>query len=71
MNTTEHELRKGKPKCTRPTVGMRLSKYLADSIAASGADEVEEHLLECRDCRAFFLRMLHIRNGASKAGIAG
>jgi len=51
-----------------PHIQERVFAYIADQLDGSGAEEVEDHLLECRDCREFFLKMLSIRKEAQQQG---
>jgi predicted anti-sigma-YlaC factor YlaD len=55
--------------CTYPATGERLSEYLADPLESPAAKEVEEHLLDCRHCREFFLTILSMRGEARMAQI--
>jgi predicted anti-sigma-YlaC factor YlaD len=52
--------------CTNPVIQEQVFAYIADQIEDSAAEEVEDHLLECRHCREFFLIMLSIRGEAQK-----
>lgn len=54
--------------CTNPPIQERVFAYIADQLDGSGAEEVEDHLLECRDCREFFLTMLNVRKEVQKQG---
>jgi anti-sigma factor RsiW len=52
--------------CTNPVIGDRLSAYISNPLDDATAEEVEDHLLECRHCRKFFLTMLRIRGEARR-----
>lgn len=54
-------------KCTETSIQEQVFSYLADDLEDSAAEEVEDHLLECRHCREFFLAMLNTRGEASMA----
>lgn len=54
--------------CTNPAIQEQVFAYITDKIEDSAAEEVEDHLLECRHCREFFLIMLSIRGEAQKVG---
>lgn len=54
--------------CTNPVIQIQVFPYITDQLEDSAAEEVEDHLLECRHCREFFLIMLSIRGEAQKAG---
>jgi len=41
--------------------------YITDPINDPSAEEVENHLLDCRGCRDFFLTMLKMRSHAAQA----
>ena len=56
--------------CTRPAVGDRLSAYLAGLLEGSAADEIEEHLRECRTCGEFYLTIFNMRQEARKVWAA-
>jgi predicted anti-sigma-YlaC factor YlaD len=47
--------------CTQPIFIERVSRYLDDPVNSSAAEQVEEHLLDCRGCREFVDTMLSIR----------
>ncbi|HKU76871.1 MAG TPA: zf-HC2 domain-containing protein [Pyrinomonadaceae bacterium] len=55
--------------CDRPDVSGRLYAYLDDPINEPAADEIEDHLLDCRDCRESFLTALNLRSAARKMGV--
>ncbi len=69
MNTSQYKINEAQASgtCTHPTLGDRLSAYLADPVESPAAEEVEDHLLECRYCREFFLMVLSIRGEARMA----
>jgi hypothetical protein len=52
--------------CTNPTIEEQVFAYIADQLEDSVVEEVEDHLLECRHCREFFLIMLSVRGEAQK-----
>ncbi len=57
--------------CTDPQVGEGLSAYITDPLE-EGAEDVEDHLLNCRPCREFYLTMLDILDEArAKNGARG
>jgi hypothetical protein len=66
MNKNHHEFNEAQSDeaCTYPHAGGRLADYLADPLESPVAQEVEDHLLECRYCREFFLAVLSIRGEA-------
>jgi putative zinc finger protein len=56
--------------CDRPELFGRLYSYLDDPINEPAAEEIEDHLLDCRDCREFFLTTLNLRRAARNFGVA-
>jgi len=46
--------------CGLPALGELLPDYIAGLLADSVAEEVEEHLLDCLDCRSKHLKILGI-----------
>jgi hypothetical protein len=57
--------------CSNPNAEGRLAEYLADPVNYAEAKEVEEHLLECLNCREFILAVLDIRGEARMVMQAG
>lgn len=58
--------------CTNPTIGEGLSTYIVSPLDDPAAEEVEDHLLECRHCREFYLRMVDIQAGErGKSSLTG
>lgn len=56
--------------CYYPAEG-RLAEYLADPVNYAEAKDVENHLLECLNCREFVLAVLDIRGEARMVMQAG
>lgn len=56
--------------CTRPSVGDRLSAYLAGLLDISAVGEVEDHLRECRACGEFYRAIVSMREEARKVWAA-
>lgn len=52
--------------CSNPVVGERVSAYVTDPLGDPSAEEVEDHLLDCRHCRDFFLVLLSLRDEARR-----
>jgi hypothetical protein len=50
--------------CRHPALRDHLSVYVINPLEDPSAEEVEDHLLDCRHCRKLFLTMLNLRNGA-------
>lgn len=53
--------------CTRPTLGELLPDYILDLLADPAAEELEDHLLECRHCKDKYLTILRVRGAAMRA----
>jgi anti-sigma factor RsiW len=53
--------------CTRPALGELLPDYIVDLLEDPAAEEVEDHLLECRHCKERYLTILRIRGAAIRA----
>jgi anti-sigma factor RsiW len=53
--------------CTRPALGARLPDYIVDLLEDLAAEEVEDHLLECRHCKERYLTILRVRGAAIQA----
>lgn len=70
MTMTHHEINDAPPEaqseetCSYLYEGGRLAEYLADPLNSPGATGVEDHLLECLNCREFFLAVMSIRGEA-------
>lgn len=82
MTMTHHEINdaqfeaQSEETCPYLHGGGRLADYLADPLNSPEATKVEEHLLECLNCREFFLAIMSIRGEARmvkqmSAGAAG
>lgn len=73
MNDTQHKLpeAQGKETCAKPEIREYLSVYIINPIEDPFAKMVEDHFLECRDCREFFLMMLSVRGDSRRAKSAG
>jgi len=52
--------------CTESKLTERVSRYLDDPLNNPGAEEIEDHLLNCRACREFVDTMLSIRGEATR-----
>jgi anti-sigma factor RsiW len=70
MNSRQLDRIKGQlyVTCVNPVIEERVFAYITDELEDSAVEEVEDHLLECRHCREFFLIMLSVRGEAQKAG---
>jgi anti-sigma factor RsiW len=53
--------------CTCPSLGARLPDYIVELLEDLAAEEVEDHLLECRHCKERYLTILRIRSAALQA----
>jgi len=69
MNTTVEDFSQVEGGCERPGISGRLYAYLDDPINEPAADDIEEHLLGCRDCREFFLMALKLRRAGRQARV--
>lgn len=64
MNKTLHKFNKGaevSDSCADPEIREQLAEYINSPLADPSAAEIENHLLECRHCREFFVTMLNLR----------
>lgn len=68
MNTNLDEFTEAQVKgeCDRPDISGRLYDFIDDPLGYPEAREVESHLLECLECREFFLAMMSIRTEACR-----
>jgi Putative zinc-finger len=66
MKIIKHELAEAQVNgaCTNPVIREHLSFYITNPLEDPSAEEVEDHLLDCRHCREVFLIMLSVRNEA-------
>jgi predicted anti-sigma-YlaC factor YlaD len=64
MNTILNEFTEAQGGCDCPDIAGRLYAYIDEPINEPAAAEFEDHLLECRDCREFFLTTLKLRREA-------
>lgn len=48
--------------CSRPALREQLAVYILNPLTDPAAEEIEEHLLDCRSCRELFLTMLKLRD---------
>ena len=71
MNTVLDDITHVQGGCGRPDISGRLYTYLEDPINDPAAEEIEDHLLACRDCREFFLTTTNLRRAARKMNVAG
>jgi hypothetical protein len=69
MNTNVEGFTEVRGGCERPDISGRLYAYLDDPINEPAADDIEEHLLGCRDCREFFLMTLKLRHAGRQARV--
>jgi|SRR5205085_2982777 len=53
--------------CNSPEIGELLPEYIADLLADSVAEAVEDHLLDCLYCRENYLKVLSIAEAARRA----
>lgn len=53
--------------CNSPAFGELLPDYIAELLADSIEEEVEEHLLDCLHCREKYLKVLSIGNALRRA----
>jgi predicted anti-sigma-YlaC factor YlaD len=51
-------------QCVNPEARKELYAYISGTLESSESGEVEDHLLECRNCRDFFLIMLSVGDEA-------
>ena len=56
--------------CDRPDISGRVYAYLDDPINEPAAEDIEDHLLGCRDCRELVLMALNLRRAARRASLA-
>jgi hypothetical protein len=56
--------------CTSPAMGELLTDYIAELLADSIQEEVEDHLLDCLHCREKHLKVLSIGNALRSAKVA-
>jgi hypothetical protein len=70
MNTIVEDCLQVGGGCERPDISGRLYAYLDDPINEPSADDIEEHLLGCRDCREFLLMGLKLRRAGREAQVA-
>lgn len=52
--------------CITPDVQDQVFEYIADLLEDREAERIEDHLLDCRHCREFFLTMRRIGSEAHK-----
>ena len=57
--------------CTHPGFLDRVNQYLEDPLNSEGAQEVEDHLLDCRACREFVDTVISIRGKTGRTVIRG
>lgn len=69
MNAIFDEFTEAQGGCDRPDISGRLYAYVDDPINEPAAAEFEDHLLECRDCREFFLMTLKLRREARRVAV--
>ena len=70
MNTILDDFTQVQGGCERPDISGRLYAYLDDPINEPAAEEIEDHFLECRDCRELFLTTTNLRDAARKMSVA-
>ncbi len=70
MNTILNDFTEVQGGCDRPDISGRLYAYLDDPINEPVAEEIEDHLLACRDCREFLLLTLSLRREARQMVVA-
>jgi hypothetical protein len=70
MNTIVEDFSQVGGGCERPDISGRLYAYLDDPINEPAAEDIEEHMLGCRDCREFFLMALKLRRAGRQARVA-
>jgi hypothetical protein len=63
MSTNLYKFTKAQARevCACPAVGERLYDYIVDLLEDPVAEEVEDHLLNCRCCRQEYLKLLSLR----------
>lgn len=68
MNTSQHKhpVAHVSVSCAKPGIRQHLSIYITDPLDDPLAEEVEDHLLDCRHCREFFMTMLQLRDEARR-----
>lgn len=69
MNTSKHQFAEAQVNgvCENPDVRERLPVYITNPLEDPSANEVEDHLLDCRHCRELFVMMLRLHNEARSA----
>lgn len=69
MNMKQHEFAAAQSSgvCADPVVGERLFIYFSNPLEDPAAEEVEDHLLDCRHCRNILLTMLSLQNETRRA----
>lgn len=70
MNTILNEFTEVQGGCNRPDISGRLYAYLDDPVNEPAAEEIEDHVLDCRDCRGFLLMTLNLRREGRRAKVA-
>lgn len=53
--------------CTQSGFTERVDRYLDDPLNDPEAEEIEDHLLDCRACREFVDTMLSVRGEGARA----
>jgi anti-sigma factor RsiW len=61
-NTHEHAEAHLGGSCAKPELRERLSIYILNPLEDPSAEEVEDHLLDCLECREQLMSMLRLRS---------
>ncbi len=64
MNRQQNTIEKGaevSDACADPHISKLIPEYVNNLIADPSANEIENHLLECRHCREFFITLMQLR----------
>lgn len=69
MSTTLYEVKEPQigGLCLSRGFRERLAAYVTNPLDYPSAEEIEDHLLDCRDCREFFLTMLKMRSHTTQS----
>jgi hypothetical protein len=54
--------------CVSPELGELVPEYIAGLLAESIEEEIEDHLLSCRQCRESFLKINQVMDAARAGG---
>lgn len=54
--------------CANPHISKQIPEYVNNPLEDPSAKVIENHLLECRSCREFFILLLQLRSVYGNAG---